>query len=281
MNHEFQLLHERALQIARNYLRSESDLIDILQKIYENRAYRHLGYGSLFEYTTRSLGLSENVAYNLITIAKKAGEVPRLREKIRSREITLSNARMLVPVLTPENQETWFQAAATLPKRELERKIAAVNPQATTPERARYVSGERLELRIGISHTLHQAIERARDLVATRLKKPVSIEETLQVLANTFLEREDPLRKATRSLTRATPSMPGPNPRAIPRPLLHAATLRDENRCTYTRPDGTRCPERKWLELHHVTPVSRGGVTTLENLTTFCRAHHRMTHSSH
>ncbi len=33
------------------------------------------------------------------------------------------------------------------------------------------------------------------------------------------------------------------------------------------------------VEIHHVTPVSEGGLSTLENLMTLCSAHHRIEHS--
>jgi len=105
MKNEIQVLHEKAIKTAENYLHAESDLIEILQILDDSKAYRELGYRSLFEYGTQALKLSENVTYNLITVARKSKEVPQLQSKIRNREISLSNARMISPVLTPQNQD--------------------------------------------------------------------------------------------------------------------------------------------------------------------------------
>src|SRR5262249_53985260 len=121
MKNQFQVLHEKALQISKSYLQAESELIEVLQQIDRCRCYRELGYKSLFEYSTRGLKLSESVTYNLITIARKSVEVPQLQKMIKDREISVSNARMIAPVLTVENQDSWLSKASTLSKRELEK----------------------------------------------------------------------------------------------------------------------------------------------------------------
>jgi hypothetical protein len=49
MKTNFQFLHEKALQISKQYLRAESDLISVLQEIDDSRGYREIGLKSLFE----------------------------------------------------------------------------------------------------------------------------------------------------------------------------------------------------------------------------------------
>src|ERR1700723_577984 len=122
-------LHKQALSFAKSYLTAESDLISVLQEIDVCRGYRDLGYKSLFEYGVAALGLSEAVTYNLITVARKSREVPMLQAKLREGAITLSNAKQIAPVLTPESQEKWISAATTLSRRELEKEIAKENPK--------------------------------------------------------------------------------------------------------------------------------------------------------
>jgi hypothetical protein len=43
-------LHERALELAKVYKKTEIELIDILQKIDHEKLFRKLGYTSLFDY---------------------------------------------------------------------------------------------------------------------------------------------------------------------------------------------------------------------------------------
>jgi Domain of unknown function (DUF222)/HNH endonuclease len=52
-------------------------------------------------------------------------------------------------------------------------------------------------------------------------------------------------------------------------------------RAVRTRDGGCRwpgCERRRYVDVHHVVFVSNGGRTKLTNLTTLCRAHHRMVH---
>jgi len=67
----------------------------------------------------------------------------------------------------------------------------------------------------------------------------------------------------------------------IPAALLHQVSSRDCRRCTASLPDGSRCNQSRWIEIHHRVPVSEGGENTLENLTTLCSAHHRLWHLNH
>lgn len=309
----FKLLHEKALETAKNYLKAESDLIEILQAVDDCRGYRTLGHRSLFEYVTVTLKLSENVAYNLITVSRKSNEVPALQEKIKAKEITLSSAKVIASVLTPANQEKWLVAASTLSKRELEKEIVKELPELKIKEREKQVSANCVELRLGISEKLHRKLKRVQDLVSTRKKKPANLEETLEVLLELYLEKEDPVRKAERVKEKqikkeseieiknliqpenqdrarcpavnrakdkpvtAQSSLPVKNSRYIPAKLKHEITLRDQARCTHET-GGKRCEEKRWLDIHHILPVTRGGKHTRDNLTTLCKGHHLMLH---
>lgn len=290
---QFTVLHERAKRVARAYRNAESTLIEILQELDESGGYRWLGCKSLFEYTTRELGMSESVSYNLIAVARKGKQVPELIALLKEQKITLSAARMITPVLEPENKTALLQAAAALPKRQLEKMVATIDPRLTVQERISYASKDRLELKTGISERLSEDLERAREIVSSRLQKKANIEETLEVLVELFLSKEDPLRKAARAASKSAPSRPAasskptdfseaaplaPPSRDIPAAIKHQVVLRDRNQCTLSQPDGSRCPERKWLEIHHLVPLSRGGPTSVENLATICRSHHQLIH---
>jgi hypothetical protein len=74
-------IHEKALQVARRYKQSEVELIEIIQQADQHRVHYTLGYSSLFIYVTCGLGLSEEVAYTFIKVARKAREVPALKGK--------------------------------------------------------------------------------------------------------------------------------------------------------------------------------------------------------
>jgi hypothetical protein len=69
-----------------------------------------------------------------------------------------------------------------------------------------------------------------------------------------------------------------PNPRLKPAVVYHAVNLRDKGPCQAKMPNGKICGDAKWVDVHHVIEVANGGLTTPQNLVTFCKGHHRMWH---
>jgi hypothetical protein len=181
----------------------------------KQQVYRQLGYGSLFAYTTQELKPSEAVAYMFIQVARKAKEIPELKEAINQGEITISKAQRVASVLTPENQNELLAMARTLPKRELEKEVAKLNPLAVVPEKARYVTEERLELKLGISEEVMKKLRRVQDLLATKKRRVVNLEVALSAMAEEYLEKHDPLEKAKRTTMRQKNQPEAPTPLSI------------------------------------------------------------------
>lgn len=191
-------LHEKALETARIYRNSEIELIHILQEIDELKAYQEFDYQNLHAYATGALQLSESVAYTLITLARKSKQIPELKEKITHQEMKITQARMIAPILTPENQEHWMNKACQLSKRSLEKEIKKQFPEKAVKETIRPVAEKRYELKVGISEELHESIKRVQDLLSQKTGKPASLEEALKDLVEEYLHKKDPLEKAKR-----------------------------------------------------------------------------------
>jgi hypothetical protein len=134
-----QKLHERALQCAKDFVRLESELIDVLQEIEDKKAFIYFGFISLFQYAVGSLKLSESRSYELISIARKSKQVPELKEAISQGTINTSQARRIVSVITPENQSEWIRMSSSLSQRELEKKIVEVNPKQAVKDKMTYI----------------------------------------------------------------------------------------------------------------------------------------------
>lgn len=260
-------IHQKAVEVVGRYIDVESDLIEILQQVEEHKVYLTFQCRSLHEYTMRILKLTESVASNFIVVARKAKEVPELKQVIESGALSVSKARKITPILNQSNQEEWLKMAVELPQRKLEQQVAKASPKEATPERLKFVSEERLNLQMGVSEKLSQKLKRAQDLESQRQKKPVSLEETLEALLNIYLDQQDPVQKAEKLKNRKNLS------------VARHVDLRDQGQCTHKDSKGERCSERRWLDVHHIIPRSKGGPDTLENLTTLCSGHHRLVHS--
>jgi hypothetical protein len=155
-----------------------------------------------------------------------------------------------------------------------------VNPKEATPERTKYVSENRLELKMGISQEMFEEFKRVQDLESKRTSKTASMEETLHALLKVYLDVKDPMKRAERIL-----SVPGrvnqlsrstKGPAAI---VKYQIIKRDKGCCTYRDKNGNRCENTRWTEIHHILPRSKGGDHRLENLTTLCSTHHKHVHT--
>src|SRR5437899_1788808 len=106
-HHETHEIHVQALEVARRYHSSVGELLDVLIRLDQSKAYWELECTSLFSYCITHLKLSEDVALNFITVARKAVDVPALKQAVQENHITLSKARRICSVLKPENQTQW------------------------------------------------------------------------------------------------------------------------------------------------------------------------------
>jgi hypothetical protein len=283
MNDLVEHLHQKILDAATQYRHAEAELIDLIQEVDTHRVFVRKSYASLFEYVTQALKLSESVAFNLITIARKAKEIPELKTEIRSGAITVSNARKIVPVLNTQNKTEWLIKAKTLSNRQLEKEVVKIRPMEATPERARYVAPERVKLELGLSEKDMLALRKVQDLMSQKSQRAVSLEETISVMTQDYLKKQDPVEKAKRQVIRKSPvtlqvAQPPGQRHAISKHILHQVNLRDQRRCSHEYMSGKRCNQRRWLDIHHKIPVNSGGPNTLENLTTLCSAHHQFVH---
>jgi 5-methylcytosine-specific restriction endonuclease McrA len=276
-------IHEEAIQAAARFKLAESDLISVFQELDETRAYLEKQYTSLFSYSVHELGLSEDVTSNLITVSRKAKAIPALQAAIQNGEITVSKARKITPVISPENQVEWIMKAQMLSSRQIETEVAKLNPKSLVHERIKPIYEDRFELKIGISKSLEGKIKRAQDLESQRTQSVATLEQTLEAMADIYLERNDPVIKAERILNKSVKHVTGRTPvahKTVPAHIKYQVIQRDHGQCTHRTGD-RRCESRRWLDVHHVHHRADGGDNSLENLITLCSAHHKMQHHEH
>jgi hypothetical protein len=95
--------------------------------------YAALGYGSLFNYCTQALKLSEDAACNRIETAKICGRFPVLLLRLASGEMTMSSVRLVGRHLTAENHEAVIEGAKGCTLREIGILIAELAPRPDAP----------------------------------------------------------------------------------------------------------------------------------------------------
>jgi len=263
---DFETLHEKGILFAVQLRKMEKCLIELLLPIEKTKGYLGLGYASLFRYCVGAFGLSEAQAYTFIAIARKSEEVPELNLAVQSNQVTVSNARRLVAVITPENKDEWLKKAKTLSQRALEVEVVKEKPKEAIREGVRPVAQNLFEIRMGISEETRKKLERAKEIVSA------DHEALLNEVLTFYLRHKDPIEKARRQ--RLCPgTVQRVVRRAVPAASQHVVATRDSRACQFPG-----CGAKFWVETHHLRPWGQGGGHEPGNLTTLCSAHHRFLH---
>src|SRR5262245_1121681 len=91
------------------------------------------GHGSLFAYCRDVLGLSEQEAYNRITVARAARRYPVVLQLLEDGSLNVTAARLLVPHLTADNHVSVLEKARWKAKAQVEELAAALWPRPDAP----------------------------------------------------------------------------------------------------------------------------------------------------
>lgn len=359
-----EILHHEGLSLAHNHSCCEARMVEILAELHTRKAHLHFKCESLWQYTVSYWRLSEHAAKDMVTVAKKASEIPEMIAALYSRRATISKLRKICPVIEVRNAKSWLELVAECSTRTVERTVAMAKPEAMLTERVRYKSGSTIEITIDVTEELYLEMKRMQDLVCQQRQSHVSMATTFEHVVRLGLDKLDPVRKAQRAMKRVTIRKAdskassastacqdthevlaaqlidvssnssrdeSENPTAqmnfeqtaqeIPseksheashetsqtplesnayqgssrtkpisclrnrrRPISagvrHTLNLRDEYQCSHVSPEGHRCAQRRWLQIHHVRLISEGGTNDVGNLRILCSFHHRLIHAN-
>jgi len=283
--------------LSREHRLLESQLVSLLMEIDRLQLYRLLGCASLFTYVVSMLGFTEGAAYQLITVTRKAKDIALLKTALEEQRLSVAKASRIASVLSAENASELIEFASRHTSRETDLEVARRAGRDGNERR----SSLKIPVRV-LAKLKH---------VQSLMGQVGSFEEMLESLADYYIEREDPVKKAERALAKRavaaaesgsanserseraesvrselvrSKSRARPRNSAHPKrkPLtahqIHTVNARDGRRCAFIDANGNRCPNERWLHVHHVHSVARGGSNTPENLITLCSRHHQLVH---
>jgi hypothetical protein len=117
-------LMARVKDLAARERVATSALVVHLAELDTRDIHLRQGYGSLFAHCRDALSLSEHEAYNRIEVARAARRFPAILEMLAEGALSLTNARLLAPHLTPENHRTVLASARGKRKMDVEEIVA-------------------------------------------------------------------------------------------------------------------------------------------------------------
>lgn len=261
----------RLKSCTREERRLTAVILEYLREVDGRRLYADYNYPSLWEFCVKELGYTEGAAARRIHSMRLLREVPELRADIvEGRQSLMSLTQAQVFFRAEEKQLgrrlTTRQKIGVL--RRLENKSARecareLDKLATVPK-PRMMSVE-------IDEALLAKLRRIREL-RSHAQPNASEAELLHHVVDEFLKRADPMLKPMPK-KRETPALKVAllaKRKAIPASIKQRVWLRDRGRCT-------ACGSRHFVELDHIRPVARGGLSTPDNLRLRCRAHNQRT----
>jgi len=256
-----QLLAEVRILVSRERT-ATTVLIASLAEVDARQLYVPLGYSSLYAYCVQELHLSERSAYSRIRAARVARRFPVALNYLADGSVSLTNLTTLGPNLTTSNHVTLLEAARYKTRAEVERQMAALNPDAP----------DLVTIRVRLPRATHDKLRRAQDLLGHAIPDGdvAQVLDRALTLLVSDLERKrlgkvNHPRVARRPLQRR---------RYVPAAVRRAVTRRDGGRCAFFGKDG-RCTETRFLEFHHVIPYGLDGSSTEDNIELRCRAHNK------
>ncbi len=273
-------IDNKAVEIASQFLRSEADLLEIVTVVHAQKVFRELGLSSTYDYCVKRLNLSTDHSLNLIRIVRKSETVPELGQAVVDGTLSVSRAKKISSVVTPENHEVWIQKAVELPTAVLERAVATENPREKVPDRLRPISESLTGFQCAVDRETEALLREAQDLVSRSERTSVDMNTTLKAVLTRFIRQHHPAPRAVAKQIgpAEVPAMRNGKRVALPAAIKRSVQERDQGACTFVHPIYGRCENRRWTELHHTVEVSRGGVHAVDKLTTLCSEHHRMQH---
>jgi 5-methylcytosine-specific restriction endonuclease McrA len=291
------MLREKLKVLVQNERKSNAEVIRALRQVQLRGLHLDWGYSSLFHYCVVELGYSNAAASRRVSTVYLALDIPQVGDQIESGELSLNRAQAISNFIKKEND----QAGVKYTK---ERKIELYEAaKSCTQEKADQIFAQRTEIKTpyfretkrilatGETHAhlkytpeLKKKIQHVKDLLSAS-RENLTDSELFELLLEDFIDRKDPVKKASRAQENAyrkvakicTSKMPAKSPqrtRVIPADSRHVLALTIPRKCQYQDPKaGIVCGSTKKLETDHKHPFSKGGGHEPSNLTYFCKSH--------
>lgn len=301
-------LCEATVRLVSEERRITLELIAHLREIDRRLLFADLGYGSLFDFCTRHLGLSEGSAQRRISAMRLARDVPEAKTALSEGKLSLSNAAKLQSAFRAQKNVTGTMSleqktavvtqVSGLSQRECENKLFEILPLAMAEqnrERERLVGVDTTEVRLIIDPSLGAKLTRLKELHSHSVPDG-SLLKLLELLADRELARLD------KKLSDSSDKTPIPVSGASDTPSASntstavsttAAAVRNERepsgtsvraaipaaarRIVWKNARGTcefpGCGSRYQLQIDHRVPIAQGGTNAANNLRLLCQTH--------
>jgi len=293
-----------------------ADFLVALAELDRQRLWVQLGHASVFYYLHRDLKLSKGAAHYRKVAAQLIQEFPEVVAPFREGKLCISSVVELARVITPENSADVLPRFFYLSKQEAKAVAVEICPATVVPRRevvTKVVTeaggGDGGASRGSVSpgetplahfvHAAPQAVPMKSEPLTPNLQR------LHMTVSKQFLDKLEAARKgqghaqpgasaekvieaaldlllAQQAKRRGEGKKPQQNPRPskspghVPAAVKRAVWSRDEGKCTWPLDSGGVCGSTLRLEIDHVVPRGRGGLSTVDGCRLLCSAHNQL-----
>jgi hypothetical protein len=113
-------LYKKARFYGKNTLLWRRKFMGLLPEVQKRRLYEKRGFGSIFEFSFKLAGLSEEQVRRVLQLERKFEAVPVLKGLLESGEVSVNKLARVASIATVANQEDLAEAVKFLPKSAVE-----------------------------------------------------------------------------------------------------------------------------------------------------------------
>ena len=203
----------RAERLAKEERELLSKVLYHIREIERRRLFSSLGYKSIFDFSVKKLGYSEDQAYRRVQAARLLQEIPEIEEKINSGELNLTHLSLAQNLFKSEKKQKKeipkfkkleiFEKISSKPVREAESLLFSYSssPVELKRDQVNSVSKNHIELKFTGSKELLEKIETLKGYLA-HTDPNISMGELFERLCDLGLEHFAPSNKGLKGPTR-------------------------------------------------------------------------------
>ncbi|RLB59579.1 MAG: hypothetical protein DRI90_15235 [Deltaproteobacteria bacterium] len=306
-------------RIVQTQRQSEWLLCRYLADMADGRRFQRVGwYSDVFHYAKERFGLGVKITRERVRMGRTLRSLPQIEKAFLRGVLSYSKVRELTRVAKAEDEHDWLRLAELLPMRELERRVAGEAGSEAVSDalaRERWRTAETVEISFHVPAQTWALLRRAMEAARQGMEGSMSDAEALEAVATQALaglcqpdatsvanprrslvlyqcrtcggteletgagavslppDQAKRLSEGARVVDLATEgreeaTTEGTMPAAVRRAVL----ARDRGSCRL-------CGRSRYVDIHHLTPQSRGGGHSRENCLVLCSACHGAVHA--
>ncbi len=188
-------LHRTLKRIAKARAHLDLQEAEALREAQQLRLWRQFGHVSLADYMVQELGYSSHrAAEDRLRVANALPQLPEISKAIENGEINFSQARELVRVATPENEQAWLGKAKEMNVREVEQAVAG-HAKGDLPEDPVDTRLVRKTIWLSVRPETEVLLRQVRQVLAKERGEKLDEDAALEALCRAYLSgsrtRED------------------------------------------------------------------------------------------